>query len=444
MNELSEKDTSRALRLILLHGALMGGFWAVGQPASAVLQLFGLDIIGISKENIGLLNGVVWLAGGMQILSFLVSRRLADKRRLVVVSGFLEVAFLLSVLLLPVLFPGRHGWLFFLLLGCGAICCNIMQPFLGNWTSAVIPPAVRGRFLSRRAMFQGVLMTLGGFVALWAVEKIPSAAGFTLVIVCGSLMAIGASLALAFTPMPADIMENSDFHAGDLLASLRHQPFRRYLMFVLALQLPFSFACGYYGAFFRREIGLSPTEMSYYLTAYNIIRILFLYPVGKLTDRFGAKSLLSGMVGVYSLFFLMFMFFNHGSLPAVVIAWGFVGIADAVYAVAATSTLYHSLPQDRRRTSCLALAQGLPVLMLGIGPFFVRIYLEYAENLRFTLLGCEIERFRLLYISCGILVLSSLMFLRRVEDTREVRFTQLVWQGVRDGLIRLRPRFWRL
>jgi MFS family permease len=168
-----------------------------------------------------------------------------------------------------------------------------------------------------------------------------------------------------------------------------------------------------------------------------------MYPIGKLTDRFGTKSLLFGMVILYSLFFLLFAFFTADRMPLIVAGWCLAGVADGIFGIAATSTLYHSLPHDQRRTSSLALAQGLPIILLGIGPFIVRIYLEYTRNLRFTVFGQEIEQFRFLYAFCGLLVLSSLWFLKKVDDTHDVRLTQLVWQGMRDGFVRLQPKFWR-
>jgi membrane-associated phospholipid phosphatase len=95
-------------------------------------------------------------------------------------------------------------------------------------------------------------------------------------------------------------------------------------------------------------------------------------------DRVGAKQPLYLAIAIYAAFFFLFAFFTHERLWLIAATWGMVAIGDAIYAVAWASVLYHDLPDGRQRTAALAIAQGLPLLIMAAGPFIVRERREFS------------------------------------------------------------------
>ena len=124
-------------------------------------------------------------------------------------------------------------------------------------------------------------------------------------------------------------------------------------------------------------------------------------------------------------------------------AWTLVGIADGLYWVAGISTLYHALPRGSERAGYLAVAQGVIMVGMGIGPLLVRVYLQLARNLEFSVCGLRLERFRLLYFVCGLLMLATLGAAARLRNTTTVRFGDAFAAVLRARLFRLLPLSWR-
>jgi MFS family permease len=224
---------------------------------------------------------------------------------------------------------------------------------------------------------------------------------------------------------------------------LKLDDFRRYLVFVSMLFAAFSLACSYYAVFFIEEIGLSYTQIGWYVIGHNLLMILVLRPGGRLVDRIGAKPVLLGMLLIYAAFYLSFPFFTAARYWLVLLAWTLVGIADGLYWVAGISTLYQALPRGPERAGYLAVAQGVIMVGMGLGPLLVRAYLPLARHLEFVVWGVRLERFRLLYVVCGLLMLATLGAAARLRNTVSVPFRHALAAVLRDRLFRLLPLSWR-
>jgi MFS family permease len=442
---LPAADNRLALRLFLVQAALLGTWSSVGVPANAIVSGFALDVLGMSRENAGLLGACVYLAAVWQFLSFLVTNRMADRKRFVVLAGVGEVLCLVLVLAVPGLFPKGSG------LGCGVFlgllflsgtCLHVAQPLLGSWLSAVVPARIRGRYLGSRQVLMTGLATVGTWVGTRLVDRWHNWGGFALAIIACGLAGLAGVAVLARTPMPL-VSQQTHFRLRDFAGVLKLDDFRRYLVFVVMLFTGFSLACSYYAVFFIEEIGLSFTQIGWYIIAHNLLMIAILRPGGRLVDRIGAKPVLVGMLLIYAAFYLCFPFFTAARYWLILAAWTLVGIADGLYWVAAIPTLYHALPRGPERAGYLAVAQGIIMVGMGVGPLLVRVYLQLARNLEFSVWGLPIERFRLLYFVCGLLMLATLGAAARLRNTTSVHLGDAFAAVLRARLFRLLPLSWR-
>lgn len=448
MNErVPESGSTRfALRAFAWQAVLGGAYGAAAAYSGTVITGYGLDVLGMSKENVGLIGAFVWMAGFVQLCSFILSNRVSNKKAFVLGAGCVELLFVALVVTLPLLLPGGgRNWLghtlFVALLCLAAMSSHLVQPLYSNWLAAIIPARVRGRYLGFRLVAAGVATLVFTWVAMWVVDNWKTHAGFSTVILGGVLF--GALGLLLLLPVGMKGVTAEDRVAAvDLLDCFRRPSFRHLMLFTLMINAGFAFACPYYGAFFLKEVGLSYQECAVYTTAYSAVRLLLLYPIGKMVDRVGAKGPLYFAIVIYALFFFLFAFFTHERLWLIAAAWGMVAIGDAIYAVAWASVLYHDLPAGRQRTAALAIAQGLPLLIMAAGPFIVRAVFAWAGDASISVLGQHLEKFRIMFVICGFMVLASTPTLRRVRDTREAHFTQVLnYLADRFLVMRLFPRF---
>ena len=443
---LAPAETRLGLRLFLFHAGLIGAWYAVGMPANAIVSGFALKILGVSEENVGLIGAVLYSAAVFQFLSFAITNRVRDRKRFMLLVGGGEMVFMAMLGLVPLLFdPGsRTAWMVFLgFLFLSGTCFHLTQPILESWISALVPPRLRGRYLGSRRLVTTLVQTGAVWVGLRIVGRWPTEAGFSSVLLMCALAGLGALALLRRSPMPA-VSRASHFRLRAFRGVLRHDPFRRYLVFILTLFSAFALACSYYSPFFLEEVGLSFQQVGWYVIGHNILMIAVLRPVGHLVDRIGARPVISMMVVIYAVFFLSFPLFSRERYGLIVFFWSLVGIADGAFWVAVPSILYHSLPKGPERTGFLAAAQGLVMLCMGVGPFLVRAYLQVSAGLHFTVLGVTVERFRLMFFGCGLLMLGALLAARRLDNTRDGRVSQVVAIMLRTAPQRLLPRFWRI
>lgn len=442
---LSAVDNRLALRLFLVQAALLGTWSSVGVPANAIVSGFALDVLGVSRENAGLIGSCVYLAAVWQFLSFLLTNHVADRRRFVVLAGVGEVVFLLLTLVVPALFGRGSGMacgVFLGLLFLSGTCLHVAQPLLGSWLSAVVPARIRGRYLGSRQVLMTGLATVGAWAGTRVLDRWHTWGGFAATIgACGLAGLVGVTV-LSRTPMPP-VSQQTHFRLRDFAGVLKLDAFRRYLVFVVMLFTAFSLACSYYAVFFIEEIGLSFTQIGGYIIGHNLLMIAVLRPGGRLVDRIGAKPVLMGMLLVYAAFYLCFPFFTASRYWLILVAWTVVGIADGVYWVAGTASLYHALPRGPERAGYLAVAQGVIMVGMGVGPVLVRSYLHLARNLEISIWGLRLERFRLLYFVCGLLMLATLAAAARLRNTTSAHFRNAFAAVLRARLFRLLPLSWR-
>jgi MFS family permease len=446
-HDLTPQQTSRAQRAFLAMGALIGVYQPVGMFNSPVLGAFALFILGMSKEDAGMVGAFAACAALTQPFSFVVTNAVRDKRRFMVLAGAAEAGLRAAVLLVPLLmFRGGRapaGWAVFLgLMFLSGLCSSLVQPMLSSWISVVVPAETRGRYLSLLNLLTVGLHTAFGWAALQAIHRWQSFPGFAAVILFCSVAGVAAYLVVARAPMPA-VSGRSAFGLSVFPNSWRHQPFRRYLLFGVALYLPFGFACSYYTPFALEVVRLTPAQMATYWTLFSVMRLAGLRPVGWLVDRIGARQTLHAMVLLYSIFFFGFPFFSADHMPLVVLMWMLAGLADSCAMVAVTSVLFHALPRTPERAGFLAVAQALNRGILGFFPFVARAYLAWADGVEFVLLGVRFEKFRLMYAACGVVMFLAHLGVRRLEDTRQGDARRFLGRAVRRIGLRV-MRLWRL
>ncbi|MFC1478976.1 MFS transporter [Planctomycetota bacterium] len=422
MENISPEEREKSLRIFHAQSACLGAYWAIAMGTSIIFTGYGVDILGMTKENAGFIGSFAFLAGAFQLFSFVFSNRVKSKKMFVVTCGLIETLLLSAALLPPLILTGKIAQQvsFVAMIFLVAVCSNVARPMLNNWLSGLIPEDRRGRYLSIRWLILNITRLIAVKLTLEYMGINNSLGGFALVFILGSLCAFASYLFVMRIHIPTEAKE-SDYNFRDMIKSFKHKPFKDYFLFFIVLHIGFAFACSYYAPFFLVEVGLTYPQMSYYLVAYNIMLILGMLPAGRLVDRFGARPLIYIMIIIYTIFFFMFPFFTKERLWLIVTVWGFVGLGDGLFFVAGFSALYHSIPKGQARIGSLALASGSVFLLMGIGPFVSRIYLALADNLEFTFMGERIEKFRLMFGCIGVLLFVSLFAARRIGDTHTPR-----------------------
>ena len=449
--DLAPDERRRALRLFHFQVVSLTLWWVVSQPGSLLMTDLAIKYIGFTRDTVGLMSTFLCAAGLVQLGASYVMNRIRNKRAAIAVIGSCEMLLLTSVLLLPSFLPSAHPEivrlrcaLFLIVLFVSGVCLHLVQPVMSNWLSTLVPRRGRGRYLSTRMLVMSFALIIAGV----GVAQILHYTGSPFVVIA-TLMLIGAAAGIAGyvvlwrTPMPAASQE-SHYSPRDFFGCFRHRPFRRFLVFAVLANAPFALACAWYAAFFLEEVGLTRQQMSIYGVAYSVVRLLTFKPIGTFVDRYGTRAGLRVMVALYAAFFAMFFFFTQATFPLVVVAYALAGLADAIFGVAMPSAMFHALPEGRTRAAYFALERTVILAIMGLGPLLVSVYFRLAGDFRFVVLGFEIEKFRLLFVACGVMILATLAAIHTVPDTHDVRFRDVLIQLYHSRLMIAVRRPWRL
>ena len=124
--------------------------------------------LAVEKEDMGYFPAAVSFACLLQMICLAILNQLKNRKRYIITLGVVEaVAMMVLVSAAPFLpGPWRVGVVAVGLL-MAAACVHLTRPLTDEWLASLIPPGLRGRYLSRRLRFMNLGFLAGvGIVGL--------------------------------------------------------------------------------------------------------------------------------------------------------------------------------------------------------------------------------------------------------------------------------------
>lgn len=343
---------------------------ALGTP-----MLLYLKSLGASATILGLAMAMVPLFGILQIPAADYADRIGYKP--FVVRGWASrSAFILGMAIVALL-PGSVSasvrlTLTLLLLACFSAVRGLSLCGYLPWITQLIPESVRGKFIARdtTCMYMAVTGTML-LSSVW-VQHFPSPRQFA------PLFLLSYAAALMSVVFLRRIPEGAPAASGPRPRSrppwgtmLRYPPFRRYLLFSVALNVCVA-ALGVIWLTFMRDRYQASASLILGLTAYtNILAAVTSNYAGRMADRFGSRPLLG--LGSALIIFAQAMWTTvaadalprHRLLPYGIMLFGSIGFS--MLNVANTRLLMGLVPV-MGRSHFFAIASVATSLTLGIMP----------------------------------------------------------------------------
>lgn len=284
-----------------------------------------------------------------------------------------------------------------------------------DWMGAVVPEERRGRYFGRRAGIVGVVGMLASLAAGWFLDHITAPISFQLVLGLSVVFAlVGASL-LLFHFEPLKHKQQLPFQEV-LFTPWKSANFRKFLFFAGYFHFGIFLSAALITAYFLQELKMTFTQLAIFSIIASTTALITTNVWGRLADRFGNKPILAASVLIMGIGFPttwilagLYQNLNYIWLSAVIdaIAWGAGG--PAIFNLALVSA-----PKNER-LSFIAMYSLVTGLMGFLGGAVSGPVLEFLS--RFSL-GVWIPYYSLFVLS-GFMRASSILFLLRVEETRE-------------------------
>jgi MFS family permease len=286
-----------ALRLVLwdsiaseLMGTLTTGVFLVGLAVA----------LNASNFMIGVLAAIPFFVQLLQFPAVLVIERLRRRRGISVFSSGLGRCFLVAVAAAPLLPP--HLAITFV-----AAALAVHQGFgaisgcaWNSWMRDLVPEDRYGRFFGLRnfattALSLTLSLGAGVFIDAWNHHAGGSGAyAYSLMFLLGGLAGLFGVYLLAITPEPAMAAPQVRLHPFRLLAEpFHHSNFRRLIAFLAAWNFAVNLAAPFFAVYMLRTLGFAMSTVVALNVVSQISNLAFLHLWGRLSDRFGSRSVLA-------------------------------------------------------------------------------------------------------------------------------------------------------
>jgi MFS family permease len=209
----------------------------------------------------------------------------------------------------------------------------------------------------------------------------------------------------------------------DIVRVFRERPFRRFLVGLMILNLPFTFAIPYYQVFHLTVLHMNKFSIGCIVVAYGITKILTAKLWGKAVDRVGPRRIMFMVSPVYTILFTAYVFSEPGHVWPIFLGWTVCGAADGGWGVASMATLYGAVPSRGARPAFFAVFNLAIFGLYGIGALVAVHVLKWLEHAQLALGPLTLDRYHIFFAIPLLLMLPCVsggrLFPRRVRSTEE-------------------------
>lgn len=380
------KDTKRAMRLNTVEGAFAV---AAENLAAPYLGLFALAL-GATPSQIGMLTAFPNLLGNLfQIPAGLLAERMADKRILPSIGGFLNRSTWLVLAIFPFLFPPEKRVAIVILLATFRItAANLGVPAWTALQAGLIPQAIRGKYYANRNVVLNTCALLATFAAN-RLLRLDFPLNYQIMFAVASVLGITATILFLRIPFeqppPKQRTEGQSYWstAKTFWSDVKeHQNFVSYARSSLIWNFGVSLASSLFAIHFVDTMGGHPGSWAIFAATNITTQILIQRYWGRLADIFGQKNVMSfsgiGAVAVPLLWWVA------PTLWFPIVIHIVNGIGWGGYNLAAFNLLLEVTPDDNRSlyvgvyntlmgfaTAAGPLVGGFAAEIFGLKPIFL-------------------------------------------------------------------------
>ena len=433
---LSRGQVHRALRSFVVASGLWGAWGQACGLGTAAFTGFAL-YLGADGAFIALFTSAAYFLALTQLLAPLLSARVRDKKRFVVVGGYVEIVFRGLPLIIPLFVPEQYRLPALVAMVCLSMFSGYaISPFYSTWIANAVPENIRARFASRQTIVSTIVAMIAGFAIGQFLDFFPGG-GFVWVFAAGSLFGFLGYLNLLRAPFPQQTTASDEqsTRLRDLVLPFYDANFRRAALFFGLWTFGIGLAGPLYSVFMLDRLQISYTEVSIFNALFMLTSIAGYRLWAGLIDRFGARPVLQILMTPAAFLPLIWTFNQPGAYHLVPVALVISGILFSGIGVGINPLLYGLLPQGEKRTMYLATWSVTVNLMGALGPLFGGLLVAQLEGLRFSVFGVPMGDLQVIFALSALVRLVPLFILRTVKDARSATSRSLLSRMLRGNVL---------
>ena len=436
----------------LVRGPLLNAFLFQVFNTSSFYLVMGLPMmlyfkkLGASATVLGVLACLAGLLNIFQIPAARFVERVGYRnfvlRGWVSRSALIGGIMLVAALPLPIDAFSRQALMLFLLFLFNTVRGISLSGYL-PWISAIVPEAIRGRFLAldQAASQSALLLTVA--LTAWYLSHTDQASSFGLLF-GASLVLASASLVFLRKIPDAPTQGTSSSEAVPWREMLKYAPFQQLIVFHATMMLAMSGGGLFFVPFARDQFKCSDSLFMVLHLIWGSVYVLTSLRAGRWLDRMGSRPVLALAAVVLGIHWLGWGAVAAHLLPfswgTFALQQGTAGIGLALYNSAHMRLLMGIVPA-MGRSHFFALFSVAGSLIAGLAPLGWGLLTDTLAGFR---VGTEIQLngFVILYIVIALIMIPALILLARVQEERAASTEELLRELVLETPWRSITRWW--
>ena len=385
--------------------------------------------LGANSIQIGWLNALPQLFGGLFQLIAVWFGQWVHRHRLIVVAAATQVVSLALVMLIALpLFPQFKIPLLLFSLVAFHIGANLIMPHWRAWMGQLVPDAIRGRFFGKRsriAMLTSFSTFMLGGVLLTGSENIDQTwLGFF--ILFGIALGGRAASTILLSKMHDDHSLPTITERHSLSQSLRHQyslwadtGFRRFSIFMALMQCFVALSGPFFAVYMLRDLQFSYLQFTLSTGSSIFMQFLMLPFWGKVCDRRGNRYVMA--IGGTIIPFLPVLWLFSDTYLYIIAVQVLGGFAWSGFSLASANYLYDQKPRNIHFASYAAIHSSLGAVAVFAGSLCGGYLIQWVpETVVFAGLHVDITRpIVMIFLLSSILRAAAVLwFLPRAPELR--------------------------
>jgi len=353
---------------------MMVGF---GEIYFSPLALF----LGASPFQVGLLATLPMLSGAVfQLYATRIAHRVGDKHWVVASAASQAVVCLLVAAVAWTRWPGFPTLL--LLAGIYWMLNLGIHAAWSSWMGRMIPVAVRGRYLGRRAMPIQLFIFLsivaaGGLLQLSETLPWGPAAGFTACFAIAGLARAGSTHFLTLQHDPGKHLERARPSLSGALAGFREQPYGRVILLLVIVIGATNISAPYFVPYWLDSLRLSYGEYTALTATSMIARVIAAPYWGEIARSYGNRRALQVALVLIVPLAAMWMVSHH--FAYMIALQVLAGFAWAGFDLCYVLNLF-DVTDDRNRAQVMSLYSLLNGSAIVLGSLLGGLILRWTGN----------------------------------------------------------------
>jgi len=401
--------------------------------------------LGASATVLGILSALMPLLVIFQIPAAQYIPRVGF-RRFVFTGWGLRVAFIFGMAMVPLLGvfldAGSQLALLLMLLFGFNLSRGISSCAWLPWISALVPEALRGRYLARDAACVNLASFVSFILAAVWLGPAPKQWQFAVLFAFSAVMGM-ASLSF-LKRMPDTPVPEEDRGAKSPVpwrAMLKHPPFQRVLLTTMTWFVAYGGLQAFPVAFLKSEIGMSESRILLITSLSFLGGLSSLWFLGSRLDSIGSRPVIIFCLSVWLLVLGGWVGLSgrvlSPSMATLLVLHFFMGLLAALINMANTRLAMAVIPV-MGRTHFFALYSVLANLAFGLSPVGWGILIDALGTVQTQWLGLSWNRYTCFFASVACVLGVALIFAKRLEEPKAASMEALL----REILIQSPQRFW--